>query len=126
MEQQLTRWFTGADCPVKFWKFDPRPGGKYHNRTENGTYAVNGVTEFDCQGEILEYDPPHLLAYTWIGNWHHDKQLKTIVRYDLTPTAAGTHIKVTHSGLLSEEVARNDYANGWPGVLTNLKTFVEK
>jgi uncharacterized protein YndB with AHSA1/START domain len=126
-EAQLMRWFSGdASCPVKFWKFDPRKGGKYHYHTGKATHAVNGVTEFDCQGEILEFDPPRVLAYTWVGNWHDDKSLKTIVRYDLTATPTGTHIKVTHSGLATEEVCRNDYANGWPGVLSNLKTFMEK
>ncbi len=126
-EAQLMRWFSGdASCPVKFWKFDPRKGGKYHYHTGEAEHAVNGVTEFDCQGEILDFDPPRLLAYTWVGNWHDDKSLKTIVRYDLTATPTGTHIKVTHSGLATEEVCRNDYANGWPGVLSNLKTFLEK
>jgi uncharacterized protein YndB with AHSA1/START domain len=125
-EGQLMHWFNGdASCPVKFWKLDPRKGGHYHYRTGKATHAVNGVTEFDCQGEILEFDPPRLLAYTWIGNWHDDKQLKTIVRYDLTATPSGTHVKVTHSGLATEEVCRNDYANGWPGVFTSLKKFVE-
>jgi len=125
-EAQLMRWFSGdASCPVKFWKLDPRKGGQYHYHTGEATHAVNGVTEFDCQGEILEFDPPRVLAYTWIGNWHDDKRLKTIVRYDLTPTPTGTHIKVTHSGLATEEVCRNDYANGWPGVFTSLKKFVE-
>jgi uncharacterized protein YndB with AHSA1/START domain len=125
-EGQLMHWFNGdASCPVKFWKLDPRKGGHYHYRTGKATHAVNGVTEFDCQGEILEFDPPRLLAYTWIGNWHDDKQLKTIVRYDLTATPRGTHVKVTHSGLATEEVCRNDYANGWPGVFTSLKKFVE-
>lgn len=125
-EGQLMHWFNGdASCPVKFWKLDPRKGGHYHYRTGKATHAVNGVTEFDCQGEILEFDPPRLLVYTWIGNWHDDKQLKTIVRYDLTATPSGTHVKVTHSGLATEEVCRNDYANGWPGVFTSLKKFVE-
>lgn len=126
-EAQLMRWFAGdASCPVKFWKLDARKGGRYRYHTENGTHKVNGVTEFDCHGEILEFDPPRLLVYTWVGNWHVDKQLQTTVRYDLTATPTGTHIKVTHSGLATEEVSRNDYANGWPGVLSSLKAFVEK
>jgi uncharacterized protein YndB with AHSA1/START domain len=125
-QAQLMRWFTDTSCPVKVWTLDPRKGGRYHYRTEKGAYEVNGVREFDCQGEILEFDPPRLLVYTWVGNWHNDKQLQTIVRYDLTPTPTGTHIKVTHSGLATEEVSRKDYANGWPGALSNLKTFVEK
>jgi hypothetical protein len=35
-------------------------------------------------------------------------------------------VKVTHSGLALEKVAREDYRGGWPGVLEQLKTFVEK
>ena len=46
-EAQLMRWFAGdSSCPVKFWKLDPRKGGKYHYHTAKGTHAVNGVTEF--------------------------------------------------------------------------------
>jgi hypothetical protein len=38
----------------------------------------------------------------------------------------GTHVKVTHSGLAQEAVARKDYSGGWPGVVKLLKQFVEK
>jgi uncharacterized protein YndB with AHSA1/START domain len=125
-EGQLARWF-GTDCPVKVWTMDARVGGRYHYTTEkSATVVVNGVREFDCQGEILEFDPPRLIAYTWVANWHLDKNLKTVVRWELSPAGMGTHVKVTHSNLTNEENARNDYAGGWPGVLANLKTFAEK
>jgi|SRR5579863_7621306 len=124
-DAQLIRWFTDASCPVKYWKMDARPGGKYSYETEAGSVVVNGVTEFKCHGEIVEYDPPHLLAYTWIANWHDDKSRKTLVRYELTKTSSGTHVKVTHSGLADEAAARKDYSGGWPGVLTSLKKFSE-
>ena len=86
---------------------------------------MSGVDEFECHGEIMEFDPPHLLVYTWIGNWHADKQRKTVVRWELTPSGKGTKVKVTHSGLAQEAVARKDYSGGWPGVLVNLKRFAE-
>jgi len=86
---------------------------------------VNGVNEFHCEGEITEFDPPRLLAYTWVANWHDDKNLATTVRWELTPTNSGTHVKVTHSGLVTEKVARDDYRGGWPGVVEKLKEFVE-
>lgn len=124
-ESQLMRWFTAAECPVKFWKMDARPGGRYHYHTQPGSIVVNDVSEFDCQGEIVEFDPPRLLVYTWVGNWHDDKKLKTVVRWDLTPAGKGTRVKVTHSGLATEDVARKDYAGGWPGVLEGLKKFAE-
>ena len=96
---QLKRWFGSTECPVKFWEMDPRLGGRYRYATQKGTIVVNNVSEFECHGEITDYDPPRVLAHTWIGNRHDEPARCTLVRWDLTPTASGTHVKVTHSGL---------------------------
>jgi uncharacterized protein YndB with AHSA1/START domain len=122
---QLMRWFTDASCPVKFWQMDARLGGRYSYATEKGNFVVNGVSEFHCHGEILEFDPPRLLVYSWIGNWHNDPQRKTVVRWELTPIANGTHVTVTHSGLAQGPEARKDYSSGWSGVVEKLKQFTE-
>jgi len=125
-EKQLFQWFTDASCPVKFWRMDARRGGSYRYATQKGTMVHNNIREFECSGEILEYDPPSLLVYTWISNWHDDTSLRTVVRWELTPRAGGTHVKVTHSGLAREEESRKGYSSGWPGVVEKLKNFVEK
>jgi uncharacterized protein YndB with AHSA1/START domain len=124
-ERELVRWFTGATCPVKFWKMDARLGGQYSYATERGSVVINNIRDFDCHGEILEFDPPRLLVFTWYGNWHENPALRTVVRWELTPDAAGTRVKVTHSGLAQEEAARKDYSSGWSGVLEKLKQLVE-
>jgi uncharacterized protein YndB with AHSA1/START domain len=123
---QLPRWFSSPDCPVKFWEMDARLGGRYHYETQPGSLAVNGVQEFKCHGEITEYDPPRLLAYTWIANWHDSPGSCTVVRWELVPRAGGTQVRVTHSGLRTLPTARQDYCGGWPGVVKMLKQFVEK
>ena len=123
---ELMRWFTNPTCPAKVWEMDARVGGRYGYQSAKGTVVVNGVDQFECHGEILEMDPPRLLVYTWVANWHDDKNLCTVVRWELTPHRGGTHVKVTHSGLASEDVARKDYSGGWPGVIEMLKAFVEK
>lgn len=123
---QLKVWFNNPSCPVKTWIMDPRRGGAYSYATQKGSMVVNGVSEFQCHGEILEIDPPRLLVYTWIASWHDDKQRKTTVRWELESRGKGTRVKVTHSGLASEKVAREDYRGGWPGVLEQLKKFLEK
>lgn len=123
---ELERWFTSPECPVKFWKMDARLGGQYSYATEKGSIVVNGVNEFECHGEIVECDPPRLLVYTWIGNWHDDPRIRTVVRWELTPKANGTLVRVTHSGLSNLPVARKDYTGGWPGVVEQLKKFVER
>jgi len=123
---ELMRWFKGDEgCPVKLWRMDPRKGGKYGYAAQKGELTLNGVDELDCHGEILEFDPPRLLVYTWVANWHLDKQKPTIVRWELKATPSGTHVTVTHSGLASEVGARDGYRRGWPGVLSKLKQFVE-
>jgi uncharacterized protein YndB with AHSA1/START domain len=100
-------------------------GRQLQYATEKGSFAVNGVSEFQCHGEVVEFDPPRLLGYTWIANWHLDPQRKTLVRWELTPTAAGTHLRVTHSGLAPEPAARKDYSGGWQGVVEKLRHFAE-
>lgn len=124
--RQLLRWWTSDECRTDFFEMDARPGGKWRFGTKPSSLNVNGVSQFFCEGEVLEFDPPRLLAYTWIANWHDDKTRRTLVRWELTPTKDGTHVKVTHSGLAQEAVARKDYSGGWPGVVQALKKFVEQ
>src|SRR5689334_19540051 len=123
---QLKRWFSSPECPAKVWKIDARLGGKYGYATEKGTLTVNGISEFECHGEIVEYDPPRVLAYSWLANWHGDPTRRTIVRWELAPRPGGTLVKVTHSGLAQEPIARKDYSEGWLEVVEMLKEFVEK
>jgi uncharacterized protein YndB with AHSA1/START domain len=124
--KQLMRWWNSEECQTELFEMDARPGGKWRFVTKKTKLNVNGVSQFFCDGEVLEFDPPRLLAYTWIANWHDDKSRRTMVRWELTPAKDGTHVKVTHSGLAQEAVARKDYSGGWPGVVEALKKFVEK
>jgi uncharacterized protein YndB with AHSA1/START domain len=124
--KQLMSWWNSEECQTELFEMDPRPGGKWRFVTKKTKLNINGVSQFFCDGEVLEFDPPRVLAYTWIANWHDDKARRTIVRWELTPSKDGTHVKVTHSGLANEAVARKDYSNGWPGVLAAVKQFVEK
>jgi uncharacterized protein YndB with AHSA1/START domain len=123
--KQLMRWWNSDECQTELFEMDTRPGGKWRFVTKKSKLNVNGVSQFFCDGEVLEFDPPRLLSYTWIANWHDDKTRRTVVRWELTPAKDGTHVKVTHSGLAQEAVARKDYSGGWPGVVEALKKFVE-
>lgn len=123
---ELQRWFGGSpECPTKFWQMERRLGGKYSYTTDEGALVLNDVSKLECHGEITEFDPPRVLAYTWFGNWHEDASVRTLVRWELTPKANGTHVKVTHSGLSNLPVARDEYSGGWSGVVQMLKKFVE-
>jgi uncharacterized protein YndB with AHSA1/START domain len=107
------------------FEMDLRVGGKWRLELPM-TKPHHGVSLVRHDGEILELDPPRLLVYTWLANFHSDPQHRSIVRWDLTRTQSGTHVQVTHSHLSSEPAAAKDYAQGWPGVLQDVKTFAEK
>jgi uncharacterized protein YndB with AHSA1/START domain len=107
------------------FEMDLRVGGKWRLEITMPK-PHRGVSIVKHDGEVLEIDPPRLLVYTWFANFHTDPKHRSIVRWDLTPTKSGTHVKVTHSGLSSEPAACKDYAGGWPGVLQELKAHAEK
>jgi len=107
------------------FEMDLRVGGKWRMDITMPK-PHRGVGLVKHEGEILEIDPPRLLVYSWLGNFHTEAKHRSVVRWELTPTTSGTHVKVTHSGLVSEPEAFRDYAGGWPGVLQELKTFAER
>jgi uncharacterized protein YndB with AHSA1/START domain len=124
--EQALRWGTNDAFEIKSWEMDARAGGKWRfvPKERSGKGAVGD--DFEHHGEILQIDPPRLLVYSWFANWHAQPLHKTVVRWDLTPTPAGTKVKVTHSGLAQLPDASKGYSEGWPGLLQELKNFFEK
>jgi uncharacterized protein YndB with AHSA1/START domain len=123
--KQVMQWWTGEDCQIESFSMEPKRGGRWSYDSKQSSMNVNGVSKFHCDGEVIEYDPPRTLAYSWIANWHEDKSQRTEVRWELTPQGKNTHVKITHSGLAKLPAARKDYSGGWTGVMQSLKQFVE-
>jgi uncharacterized protein YndB with AHSA1/START domain len=124
--REVRQWWTSKQCPIESFALDPRLGGRWSYDTSQGALTVNGVSHFHCEGEVLEFDPPRRLAYSWIANWHDQPSRRTVVRWELFPSAKGTRVKMTHSGLADLPKARQDYSRGWPGLVESLKNFVER
>ena len=124
---QLMRWWNGegGPCQVKVWEIEPRMGGRMRHVVADPGKTMLPSGEGVITGEIVEFDPPRILAYTWLSNFHSKPDHVTLVRWELVPTKGGTLVKMTHSGLkpLPEGTS---YAQGWPGVMAWLKTFAEK
>jgi uncharacterized protein YndB with AHSA1/START domain len=135
-KQLFTWWGSEPTVDLTVFNMDARKGGKYEYRCkpkqgadfgEVGENLKNsGSGEFICHGEVLEYDPPRLLVWSWMANWHEHPDTPTVVRWELTPTRNGTLVRVTHSGLGQEPVSRKDYGQGWVGVLGLLKNYLQK
>ncbi len=135
-KQLFVWWGKEPSTELSLFEMDPRPGGRWRFQCKPAPGADHGAVgeqlrrnraqEFEAHGEILECDPPRLLVWSWIANWHEHPAHRTVVRWELTPTRKGTNVRVTHSGLAQEHIARKDYAGGWLGVLQLLRNFFQK
>ena len=133
-KQLFTWWGSEPSVDLAHFRMDARKGGRYdYSCTPKGKKDFGPITEqlkengevvFHCHGEVLEIDPPRLLVWSWLANWHKDPKHATIVRWELTPTKVGTLVRVTHSALASEPESRKDYGSGWQGVLQLLHNFL--
>jgi uncharacterized protein YndB with AHSA1/START domain len=103
---QVERW-----QPMEF--FEPRMGGKF--RFAKG--------EWIAVGEIIEFDRPNAVAYTW--DWQNNPiGSRTVVKYELTKDGDGTMVRLTHTGFVDAEWA-TDHAKGWGQYLGRLKIAAE-
>ena len=93
--------------------FAPIVGHRFNLRGEWG-----GV--LDC--EVLAIEPGRTLSYTW--NFAHDDPayaLKSVVTFTLSPTAAGTHLRMEQAGFRPEQKQAFGGAKaGWQQFLTKL------
>lgn len=134
-KQLFTWWGKEPSVELSVFEMNARPGGRWRFRckpvpgADHGAVGEqlrrNAAEEFEVYGEVLEYVPPRLLVWSWIANWHEHPTQPTVVRWELTPTTNGTRVRVTHSALGHETIARKDYSKGWTGVLRLLQVFLE-
>jgi uncharacterized protein YndB with AHSA1/START domain len=72
-------------------------------------------------GEVMVVEPNRTLAYTW-GAFG----VGTVVTWTLTPSDAGTHLRMEHAGFAqSQEQAYKGATYGWPGFLSKLEKVLE-
>jgi len=119
-------WGNNSRFQITEWEMDARIGGKWRFVSQERSAAGQlNSAPFEHHGEILEFQPPHLLVYSWFANWHAEPAYQTTVRWDLRAVAGGTRLRLDHSGLASLTGACEAYAQGWPGLLLGLKNFLE-
>src|SRR5512135_49244 len=78
-KQQAFWWGLEPSTDLRLFEMDPRLGERwrFHAVGRDGL-QVNGVSDFHVHGEIIEFDPPRTLAYTWIANWHDQPDARTV------------------------------------------------
>ena len=102
-EPEFTRRYWCASWQECEWK----PGSSWKMMVPDGT-----VTD---SGEVLEVDPSKTLSYTW-----GTMGMGSVVTFTLTPTEAGTHVRVEQAGF------RPDQEQNYRGAMYGWKSFMGK
>ena len=105
--------FTGADFEV-----DLRPGGAM---TWSGP-GPDGKPMRYVTGEVVRVEPPKLLEYKFgMG----DGAVMSRVKVELTPETEAVKVVVTNDEWQEGDPAYAQNADGWPRILSRLKTLLE-
>jgi uncharacterized protein YndB with AHSA1/START domain len=104
------------------------------------TWEHNGVSRADPAQVMLESDPYRRLSYTWhtyTPDWAQaagiDEDLRaklageprSKVSFDIEPVDAQVKLTVTHDGFEPGSTVLGMVSNGWPQLLSDLKTLLE-
>jgi uncharacterized protein YndB with AHSA1/START domain len=111
LEGELTR---------QYWKHenvsDWKPGSKWELVADDGKRTVKAV------GKVLESVPNKRLVLTW-GDVGDDAAKHSRVAIDIETVGETVRLTVTHDDLTPD--MRRRITNGWPRVLSSLKSFLE-
>ncbi len=116
IDKEVTEKYWGRHN-VSDWK----KGSKWEHIRTDGSKTV------DIHGQVLEIAPPHKLIVTWNGlkgSKTHEPH-PSIVTYELTSLGPDTKLTVIHSRLSTDSVMHKGVTEGWPALISNLKTLLE-
>jgi uncharacterized protein YndB with AHSA1/START domain len=105
-------------------------GTRLDSTLQNGApYAYVGDGDFKVvDGEILEIQPEQKLVMTWKAHWDEaaSKDAASRVAYELTPAGSTTtRLRVVHDGFDGPTATYTGAVEGWPLMLSSLKSLLE-
>jgi uncharacterized protein YndB with AHSA1/START domain len=105
-------------------------GTRFQGRLDPGApYAFVGEGDFPVvDGTILEVAPEKRLVITWAAHWDEAaaKDRASRVRYELTASGPrATKLQVVHDDFDGETATYRGSVDGWPLMLSSLKTLLE-
>jgi uncharacterized protein YndB with AHSA1/START domain len=132
--EKLWEALTSGDFSEQYWfgfrvQFDLKAGGKMSIAPPKGMEFAG-----DHAGEVLECDPGRKLVYTWKQADSPEIAAKrdslSRVTYEIFPMGAMVKLRLQHENLLLDDVESDPTTfkginNGWPAVLSSLKSLLE-
>ncbi|MBC8035695.1 MAG: SRPBCC family protein [Rhizobiales bacterium] len=122
--QKVWDAITNPEFARQYWGHgnvsDWKPGSKWDMVRGDGSNIVQTT------GEVLESNPPRRLVISWVDpSKTADRTEYSRVTFEIEVVKDAVRLDVFHNELkLGSEMARG-ISNGWPRVLSGLKSFLE-
>jgi uncharacterized protein YndB with AHSA1/START domain len=125
----MSRWWppthTILKAPFKEAVIEPRAGGRWYHKGEDGSTCETGM--------VRVWDPPSRLVLVWRLNaqWEYDPDLDTEVEVSFTPDGTGTKVAFEHRHIdrMGEGAATAraavDGPGGWGAILEEFRKSAE-
>ena len=90
------------------------------------TYKQPDTGRIDITGDVIEADPPRRLVHSFKVAWDPDvDDPPTRVTWEITQMGDSCLVSVTHDGFTDENATFASTRDGWPMILSGLKTLLE-
>jgi len=125
----IARYFDGGG---------PRSDWQVGSKVLWSMWAGDGPHDWDQH--VLEADPPRRLSYSWhnyqpemqeMFGWSDERlaelqqEKRSKVTFDIEPAGQAVKLTVTHDDFVPDSEMRKGIAQGWPAILSNLKSVLE-
>jgi uncharacterized protein YndB with AHSA1/START domain len=85
-----------------------------------------GVRLRSDAGKVVEYDPPRRLAYTFVNlSEEYRDDLPALATFELEPHGNLVKLTLTHAGFAEGGKMLPAISQGWPAILSSLKSMLE-
>jgi uncharacterized protein YndB with AHSA1/START domain len=121
--EKLWEALTDGDFTERYWfgvhlRSDWKAGSTFEMVRTDGTVSD--------AGKVVEYDPPRRLAYTFMSLSNEYKgELPALATFVIEPHGKLVKLTLTHEGFAEGSKFLLGISQGWPAILSGLKSILE-
>jgi uncharacterized protein YndB with AHSA1/START domain len=121
--EKLWEALTSGDFTERYWfgvrlRSDWKVGSTFEMVRGDGTVSD--------AGEVVEYDRPRRLAYTFVNlSDEYKNDLPALATFVLEPYGNLVKLTLTHQGFAEGSKFFSGISKGWPAILSSLKSILE-
>ncbi|HUL23699.1 MAG TPA: SRPBCC family protein [Thermodesulfobacteriota bacterium] len=122
--EKLWNALIDPEITTKYWQHlnesDWKPGSRWEHRSADKERTLRLI------GKVIEISPPRRLVLTWAFPADEGREEKhSRVTFEIEPIGDVARLTVTHARLESGSEMLEGITEGWPKVLSSLKSLLE-